>query len=69
MIRSMVLILGAALALCGCATSAADKPAVCDGKHRRPANLYGSVLDPASAPKAPAAPAAAGAGASFPSCG
>ncbi len=31
------------LLLTGCATQD-PKPAVCDGKHRRPANPYGSVL-------------------------
>ena len=64
-----ILILGALLALGGCATTTADKLAVCDGKHRRPANLYGSVFDPASQPKASAKPAASAAPASsFPSC-
>lgn len=33
-----------AFALAGCAGTPVRKPAVCDGKHRRPANLYGSVL-------------------------
>ena len=37
-------VLAVALALAGCATHAEPKPAVCDGKHRRPANPYGSVL-------------------------
>jgi hypothetical protein len=32
------------LALAGCAHSPDGKPAVCDGRHRRPANPYGSVL-------------------------
>lgn len=35
-----------ALAIAGCSTTKADKPPVCDGKHRRPANVYGSVLSP-----------------------
>jgi type IV secretion system protein VirB7 len=58
-----VLILLAA-ALGGCATSTAKSLPVCDGQHRRPANPYGSVLDPAPAtagaptPAAPASPAA-----------
>lgn len=39
------------LLLAGCAHD--PKPAVCDGKHRRPANPYGSVL-----PADPSAPAA-----------
>ena len=37
-------VLGVALALVGCATHSEPKPAVCDGKHRRPANPYGTVL-------------------------
>lgn len=51
--RRQSLILAVALALAGCASVRSDKAPVCDGKHRRPANLYGSVLDP-SAPPAPA---------------
>lgn len=33
-----------ALALSGCTGTRIKPPAVCDGKHRRPANLYGSIL-------------------------
>lgn len=44
----MLAILGIVLALAGCATHSEPKPAVCDGKHRRPANAYGSVLPTAS---------------------
>ena len=41
--RLIIVALGA-LALSGC-TGTHLKPAlVCDGKHRRPANLYGSIL-------------------------
>lgn len=43
MIRLTIAALGA-LALTGCAGARIAKPAVCDGKNRRPANLYGSVL-------------------------
>ena len=43
-----------ALALGGCASLGKEKAPVCDGKHRRPANLYGTVLDPTAPP--PAAP-------------
>lgn len=32
------------LSLSACASTASPKPPVCDGKHLRPANLYGSVL-------------------------
>ena len=41
--RRLVPLTFALLVLAGCATHD-PKPAVCDGKHRRPANLYGSVL-------------------------
>jgi hypothetical protein len=53
-----IAILGVALALAGCATHSEPKPAVCDGKHRRPANPYGTVLPTAPDPKAvtPATP-------------
>lgn len=40
----------------GCATHPEPKPAICDGKHRRPANPYGTVLPTAPDSKA-AAPA------------
>lgn len=72
MIRLSILILSAAIALGGCTTLGSEKAPVCDGKHRRPANLYGSVLSPASPPTAaPAKPAALSAisPASFTSCG
>ena len=51
-------VVAVALALAGCATHAEPKPAVCDGKHRRPANPYGTVLPSAPDPKAvtPATP-------------
>ena len=41
--RLTIVALGA-LALSGCAGTHIKPPAVCDGKHRRPANLYGSIL-------------------------
>jgi hypothetical protein len=50
--RGAALIAAMALALGGCAGLGTDKAPVCDGKHRRPANLYGSVLDPAAPPTA-----------------
>jgi len=70
------LITGAVcLALAACAT-ASDKPAVCDGRHRRPANPNGSVLvaPQAQAPNAtPATPAkpirSAALAASYRACG
>lgn len=42
MIRPLFSLL--AVALVGCASIAPAGVAVCDGKHRRPANPYGSVL-------------------------
>jgi hypothetical protein len=41
--RLTIVALGA-LALNGCTGTHIKPPAVCDGKHRRPANLYGSIL-------------------------
>ena len=41
--RLAMVALGA-VALSGCAGTHIKKPAVCDGKHRRPANLYGTIL-------------------------
>lgn len=58
-IRSIAFIVGdtigavlALLLLVGCASQGEPKVAVCDGKHRRPANPYGSVLPSAPAPTA-----------------
>lgn len=45
------------ISLCACASTSNPKPAICDGKHTRPANLYGSVL-PAEAPRLEPAPTA-----------
>lgn len=42
-----------ALALSGCTGTHISKPAVCDGKHRRPANLYGSILPALPVPLPP----------------
>lgn len=42
--RRLTLAMLGALALSGCTGTHIKRPAVCDGKHRRPANLYGSVL-------------------------
>ena len=57
---SLALILPTLIAFASCATSPDLKPAVCDGKHRRPANPHGSVLaaPPAEPPMAPASAAA-----------
>ena len=43
MTRLTIVALGA-LALSGCTGTHIKPPAVCDGKHRRFANLYGSIL-------------------------
>jgi hypothetical protein len=50
----MPIIAAACFALAGCASTADPKLAVCDGKHRRPANPNGSVLT--IAPTGSAAP-------------
>ncbi|GHH25671.1 hypothetical protein GCM10008023_39300 [Sphingomonas glacialis] len=42
--KRLTLVALGALALSGCAGTHIKPPAVCDGKHRRPANLYGSIL-------------------------
>ena len=42
--KSLIIVVLGALALNGCTGSRIKPAAVCDGKHRRPANLYGSVL-------------------------
>ncbi len=49
----VVSIALAVQALSACATFRTADPPVCDGRHRRPANPYGSILSPA-APYAPA---------------
>jgi hypothetical protein len=57
----LILIL-AALAAGGCASSPSGRLPVCDGKHLRPANPNGSVLDlstPVAPPATPSKPAPA----------
>ena len=54
--RRWLTVLAAALALAACASVGKETAPVCDGKHRRPANPYGSVLDPATPPTATPAP-------------
>ena len=49
----IVLIALTVQALSACATFRTADPPVCDGRHRRPANPYGSILSPA-APYVPA---------------
>jgi len=52
------IALAACASLWSCAASQDARPAVCDGRHRRPANPYGSVLPtlpgPGGGPSAPA---------------
>lgn len=50
------LVLAAFVALTGCAQSGPPEVAVCDGKHLRPANLYGSVLPEAALEQPKTAP-------------
>ena len=56
--RIPVLIVAASFALSACSSTGAEKPAICDGKHLRPANPYGTVLAPAA--EGPAAPSTQG---------
>jgi hypothetical protein len=45
MMRTPILVLCLGLVLGGCSILRKDDLAVCDGKHRRPANPNGSILD------------------------
>ncbi len=58
--RIPVFTVAAALALSACSATGGGKLAVCNGKHLRPANAYGSVLAPALEGGAPARPAGTG---------
>ena len=58
--RIPVLTLVAAIALSACSSTGGGKLAVCDGKHLRPANPYGTVL--ALAPEGGASAPLAGTG-------
>lgn len=58
--RIPVLMLVASFALAGCASAGGGKLAVCDGKHLRPANPYGTVLAPSKEGGAAVPPAGAG---------
>ena len=42
--KSLTIVVLGALALSGCTGTRIKPAAVCDGKHRRPANLYGTIL-------------------------
>jgi hypothetical protein len=58
--RIPVLTVAAALALTACSSTGGKKLAVCDGKHLRPANPYGTVLAPAMEGATPTPPAGTG---------
>jgi hypothetical protein len=45
--RILILAVAATLVLAACSSTGGGKLAVCDGKHLRPANPYGTVLAPA----------------------
>lgn len=57
--RQPLLILLSTLSLAGCASGGGKLP-VCDGKHLRPGNPYGSVLAPTEGAAAPSVGAAEG---------
>ncbi len=42
--KALIFTALGALALSGCTGSHIKPPAVCDGKHRRPANMYGTIM-------------------------
>ena len=42
--KRLIIVAIGALALGGCTGTRIKPVSVCDGKHRRPANLYGSIL-------------------------
>jgi len=54
----ILVLTAAALVLAACSSTGSGKLAVCDGKHLRPANPFGTVLAPSS--EGGAAGAAAG---------
>ena len=62
MLKRLVL-LAAILTLAACASAGEGRPPICDGKHLRPANPFGSVLskDGNGAAKGAAAPVPAAA--------
>jgi type IV secretion system protein VirB7 len=70
--KHIIPLILASLVASACATTSANQLPVCDGKHLRPANPNGSVLDPA-AQAAPAtsraAPTQPAPAAAQPGCG
>ena len=51
--KRLIFVSLSALALTGCTGSHLKRLAVCDGKHRRPANIYGSILPTLPVPVPP----------------
>lgn len=66
--KLIIPLILASLAASACATTPANRLPVCDGKHARPANPNGSVLDPSTPTTSSAAPAPSPA-ANQPGCG
>jgi hypothetical protein len=67
--KSIIPLILAGLAASACATTSASRLPVCDGKHLRPANPNGSVLDVSAPATPPAAPAPTTAPSGQPGCG
>jgi hypothetical protein len=57
--KHIIPLIIAGLAASACATTSASRLPVCDGKHLRPANPNGSVLDATTPAATPATPASA----------
>lgn len=53
---AVVLAMAASVAGCAVARPVPEPLPVCDGRHRRPANPYGSVLSTAASPSPGSAP-------------
>lgn len=51
--KRLIFVALSALLLTGCTGTHIKSPPVCDGKHRRPANLYGSILPSLPVPVPP----------------
>ena len=67
--RTIIIFLGVAAVLSGCAQLKREPSApICDGKHRRPANVHGSVLMPTEGGPEPIGPSAAAANLFFARC-
>lgn len=53
--KALIFTALGALALSGCTGTHISPPKVCDGSHRRPANMYGSILPELPVPVPPSA--------------